>query len=339
MRDPRGSLSREPAMYKDHTVSVVVPAYNEEDSVGEVIRTVPEWIDRVYVIDDGSTDDTWNEIQTHAAAVNEAHDGELERHIVPIQHEENRGVGGAIKTGYQQSLADGIDIATVMAGDAQMDPALLERYIDPIAEGEADYTKGNRFLHEDIEHMPRFRRFGNQVLSTLTKIASGYWGISDSQNGYAAISREALEAIELDELYEFYGYCNDLLVKLNVAGMRVMDIPHSSDYLYDEDWDSHISLDSYVPRVSFMLLRNFGWRLRKKYLSPPHPMALLYGAGVSLGVVGVLGTVAALATQENGKTGVLGVLAGTVLFLAGVLLDRETETALERQGDQPERGQ
>ncbi|WP_255194926.1 glycosyltransferase family 2 protein [Halorarius litoreus] len=322
-------------MYKDHTVSVVVPAYNEEDSVGEVIRTVPEFVDRVYVVDDGSTDDTWSEIQRHAAAVNEAHDGELDRHIVPIQHEQNRGVGGAIKTGYQQSLADGIDIATVMAGDAQMDPALLERYIDPIAEGLADYTKGNRFLHEDIEEMPRFRRFGNQVLSTLTKISSGYWGISDSQNGYAAISREALEAIELDELYEFYGYCNDLLVKLNVAGMRVMDIPHSSDYLYDEDWDSHISLDSYVPRVSFMLLRNFGWRLRKKYLTPPHPMALLYGVGAALGVVGVLGTLAAVATRDGGETGLVSLVFGVVLFLTGAALDRELEPDLEQQGETP----
>lgn len=321
-------------MYKEHTVSVVVPAYNEEDSVGEVIRTVPEFVDRVYVVDDGSTDDTWTEIQNHAAAVNEDHDGELESRIVPVQHEENRGVGGAIKTGYQRTLADGIDIATVMAGDAQMDPALLERYIDPIAENEADYTKGNRFLHEDIEAMPRFRNAGNVALSTLTKVASGYWDISDSQNGYAAISHEALEAIELDELYEYYGYCNDLLVKLNVAEMRVMDIPHSSDYLYDEDWSSHIQLGEYIPRVSLMLLRNFLWRLREKYASPLHPMALLYGVGTSLGATGLLGLLAG--RKESRQSGLLGIVLGVLLFVAGVAVDRTTDATLQRQGEHPE---
>ena len=251
-------------MYNEHTVAVVIPAYNESGFVGDVIDTLPAFVDRVYAIDDQSTDDTWAEITDTADRINDsvtATDGgaNFEQQVVAIQHDENRGVGGAIKTGYLRARDDGIDVTAVMGGDGQMDPTILERIIEPVVDGEADYAKGNRLVYEaDHEQMPGFRRLGNRILTLLTKVASGYWQVGDPQMGYTAISLDALHDADIENMYEFYGYCNDLLVRLNVTGHRVADVPSPLNY---GDEHSDISYLTYVPRVSLMLLRTFLWRL------------------------------------------------------------------------------
>ncbi len=298
-------------MYREHTVGVVVPAYNEEGFVGEVIDTMPEYVDRVYVVDDQSTDGTWDEINrqaekanAEATAVHHGREtvtsdeepalaidgGELsfDRRIIPIQHEKNRGVGGAIKTGYKQALDDEIDITAVMGGDGQMDPDILYKFLDPIVEDEADYTKGNRLLYKEYrEGMSKWRFFGNSILTFLTKIASGYWKTMDPQNGYAAISYYALDNVGIDSMYEYYGYCNDLLVKLNAKGMRVADIAMPAVY---GDEESSIKYSTYIRKVSVMLVQNFLWRLKTKYLVLDfHPLSLFYLFGAATTTLGLLG--------------------------------------------------
>lgn len=317
-------------MYREHTIGVVIPAYNEEGYVGEVIDTLPDFVDRTYVVDDGSTDNTWEEIQDHAAAYNEENTPDAPAYdeaVVPIQHEENRGVGGGIKTGYQHALADDIDITTVMGGDGQMDPDVLTKFLDPIVDDVADYTKGNRFMRsEDLDAMPQFRLVGNSILSLLTKIASGYWKIADPQNGYTAISREALQQASIDEMYEYYGYCNDLLVKLNAENLRVADIAHSADSVYDEEnWKSHIEYDEYIPKVSWMLLRNFIWRLNRKYLIKDfNPIAFLYyfGAGVSALSLGG-GAVALRKQTKDSGSWTLSLFFGIALLILAMVFDME----------------
>jgi len=330
-------------MYRDHTVAAVVPAYNESGFVGAVIDRIPSFVDRAYVVDDGSTDDTWAEINRHAAVRNDAHDGRFADLVLPIQHDHNRGVGGAIKTGYQRAREEGIDVTVVLGGDDQMDPDELTRYIDPIVEGVAEYTKGNRFARpEDRAAMPRFRLFGNVVLSYLTKIASGYWGSMDSQNGYTAISLPALERTDIDGMYEYYGYCNDLLVRLNVADVRIADVPRSSNYAYSEGWKSHIDYTEYIPRVSVMLFRSFGWRLREKYLLESYnPLALLYPIGISALTAGSAGLANALARRRNddGGSWFLSMIAGALLVLYAGVLDREDNEHLERQIQPHEAGE
>ncbi|MFP8956775.1 glycosyltransferase family 2 protein [Natrialbaceae archaeon A-CW3] len=290
-------------MYRDHSIGVVVPAYNEEGFVGDVIETMPEYVDRVYVIDDASTDGTWNEIKHFAQRANRTRqmirpqepaststDGGVafDRQVVPIQHETNRGVGGAIKTGYTRALADDIDITAVMGGDGQMDPELLPRFLDPIAEGEADYAKGNRLLYKEYRRgMSPWRFFGNSILTFLTKIASGYWKMMDPQNGYTAISNHALENVGIGDMYEYYGYCNDLLVKLNAKGMRIADVAMPAHY---GDEESDIEYPTYIRKVSGMLLRNFLWRLKTRYLVLDfHPLALFYLFGAVAATLGTLG--------------------------------------------------
>ncbi|EJN57199.1 glycosyltransferase family 2 protein [Halogranum rubrum] len=323
-------------MYREHTIGIVVPAYNEEGYVGNVIDTFPDFVDRAYVIDDASTDDTWTEIQEHAAAYNETHTSGaagFDDVVVPIQHEENRGVGGGIKTGYLAALDEDIDVVTVMGGDGQMDPNVLTKFIDPIVDDVADYTKGNRFMRtEDLDAMPQFRLVGNSVLSLLTKIASGYWKIADPQNGYTAISKEALQQAPIEDMYEYYGYCNDLLVKLNAENLRVADIAHSADSVYDdEDWKSHIEYDEYIPRVSFMLLRNFIWRLNRKYLLTDfNPVALLYYFGAGVSAVSLGGILTSLRNRkESSGSWTLSLFLGIALLLFAMVFDMEANSDKE----------
>lgn len=329
-------------MYRNHSIGVVIPAYNESGFVGDVIETVPDYVDRVYVIDDGSTDGTWDEIQTAANRVNDAErpgdsqHPEFERRVVPIRHDENRGVGGAIKTGYQRARDDRINITAVMGGDGQMRPSALDRFLDPIVEGRADYTKGNRLIEAETRSgMPQFRKIGNYILSGLTKIASGYWGIGDPQNGYTAISLRALDTIELDEMYEFYGYCNDILVKLNVHGFHVEDIPRTCNYA---DEESHIDYRTYIPRVSGMLLRNYLWRLREQYLRGSfHPAAVCYTIGMATGVLGTV--LAGVEAASNGRrsrgvsNAIKTTVVGGLVFLIGTVFERKRHESLDSAGE------
>ena len=324
-------------MYRDLTVAVVVPAYNESGYVGDVIDGLPDFVDRAYVVDDGSTDDTWSEITEHAARRNATHDGRYDDLVVPIQHGENRGVGGAIKTGYQRAREEGLDATAVLGGDDQMDPTELKKYLDPIVEGKADYTKGNRFADPDYwAKMPRFRLLGNVILSYLTKVASGYWDSMDSQNGYTAISLDALERTDIDGMYEFYGYCNDLLVRLNAADVEIADVARSSEYAYTDGWKSHIDYREYVPRVSGMLLRSWLWRLRRKYLLTRfEPIAPLYALGSTVLGASLLGLLSSMVRRDRDATGtwVVAVTLGALTFLAGAILDREDNRDLTVQID------
>jgi len=209
-------------MYRDRNIAVVVPAYNEELLIEPTLTSIPACVDRIYVVDDCSRDRTRERIAT--SIVQDAR-------IIPLFHKENTGVGAAIVTGYRAALADRIDITAVMAGDNQMDPTFLPKLLDPIIDGKADYTVGNRLINPEFRKgMSRWRFIGNSTLTLLTKIASGYWQLVDPQNGYTAISKRALETIPLDAVYPRYGYCNDILVRLNVYGFRVKNVPHPARY-------------------------------------------------------------------------------------------------------------
>ena len=265
-------------MYRDKTIGVVVPAYNEEQLVGQVIDTMPDYVDRVYVVDDCSKDNTLKVIRKHSKIQNARDYGDVrpfKKRIVPIHHAKNKGVGGAIKTGYLRAIDDEIDVTAVMGGDAQMKPEHLYKLLDPIIDGEADYTKGNRLLFWQFrKEMTRWRFFGNALLTFLTKISSGYWKTMDPQNGYTAISKFALKNINIKDMYEFYGYCNDILVKLNVEDMTVADVAIPA--VYGEE-SSGIRYRSYIIKVSRLLTRNFFWRMKTKYLLLDfHPLALFY---------------------------------------------------------------
>ena len=204
-------------MYKNKTVCVVAPAYNESTQIGKVIETMPAWVDRIVVVDDASRDDT-------AAVVEEIR--RQNSRVELLRHTVNLGCGGALKTGYKWAIENDFDITVRMDGDGQMSPDDLPALLDPVAAGQADYAKGNRlFTGEAYKRIPRVRYFGNAFLSLLTKIASGYWHVADFQSGYTAINKKALHTIDWDRMYARYGQPNDLPVRLNTYNFRVVKVP------------------------------------------------------------------------------------------------------------------
>jgi len=249
-------------MYQKYKLGIVIPAYNEEKLIAATIKAMLPAADRLYVIDDASTDRTCQAIESFP-----------DKRICLISHKTNQGVGAAITTGYRQFMQEGLDIAVVMAGDNQMRATYLPDLLRPIIAREADYSKGNRLTRlNHTKGMSKWRLFGNFTLTLLTKIASGYWKIGDPQNGYTAITREALKRIDLDNVYPRYGYPNDMLVKLNVAGCKVVDVPIPAIYGTEK---SKIKYSVFITKVSPLLLRGFIWRLKTRYFAhqPAHSLA------------------------------------------------------------------
>jgi hypothetical protein len=175
-----------------------------------------------------------------------------------------------------------------MAGDNQMDPAYLPRFLDPIINRQADYAVGNRLQGTEYSKgMPPWRFFGNALLTLLTKIASGYWQLMDPQNGYTAISRRALERMDPNKIYPRYGYCNDILVKLNAYGFKAVNINHPARYNIGEK--SGIRYRTYIFRLSRLLLRDFLWRLKEKYIILNfHPLIFFYLFGVIIIIISII---------------------------------------------------
>jgi glycosyltransferase involved in cell wall biosynthesis len=262
-------------------VAVVVPAFQEEELVAETLRGIPEVVDRIYVVDDASTDATAERARAHG-----------DPRVEVIVHERNEGVGAAIVTGYRQAIAEEIGVTVVMAADNQMDPSELVGLVEPVARGEVDYAKANRLVSgEAWEVIPRSRYLGNAILSLLTKIASGYWHVADSQAGYTAISLETLRRLDLGNVYRRYGFPNDMLVHLNVWNARVRDVP--SRPIYGVGERSGIKIRKVVPRISWLLVKGFFWRLREKYVIRDfHPLVFFYALGILMTLAGlVLGAI------------------------------------------------
>jgi len=266
-------------MYQGKTVAVVVPAYNEEKLIGKVLKTVPTFVDHLVVVDDASKDRTADLVREYQKD---------DSRVVFLQLKKNQGVGGAIVAGYKWARDHEIEISVVMAGDAQMDPHDLPRLLDPIVNGETDYSKGNRlFTGKAWRIIPKTRYLGNAVLSFLTKIASGYWHIADSQSGYTAVTLRVLQTLDLDGIYKRYGMPNDLLVKLNLYQFRVRDIPINPIYGVGER--SYMKIYKVIFTLSFLLFRLFYWRLKEKYIIRDfHPLVLFYLLGFFLTPIGIV---------------------------------------------------
>jgi glycosyltransferase involved in cell wall biosynthesis len=268
-------------VYRGKSIALVIPARNEERLIGPTLESVPELVDHVYVIDDGSTDGTGVQVDRVRAA---------DPRVELIRHDRNQGVGQAIITGYRRSSQQGYDIAVVVGGDHQMPMEQIPDLLDPLVDGHVDYTKGNRFLMPEtgLEDMPWSRFLGNALISIMTKIASGYYKVFDVVDGFTAITRRAIDMINWDHAWKGYGYPMDFLVRLNAYGLKVRDVPRRAIYLEGER-QSQIKGLSYALRVSPMLTRDFFWRLCARYLVRDfHPLFFFYLLGLVLFPVGVV---------------------------------------------------
>jgi len=258
-------------MYENNSIAVIVPCFNEGRMLTRVLSTIPDYVDRIFVVDDRSADNT--------ADIARQFEQDQPGRVVLIQHTENQGVGGAIATGYKRARDEDLDVAAVMAGDGQMAPEDLADILSPVVNDECDYSKGNRLFTGDAWNMiPHIRYLGNAVLSLLTKIASGYWHVADSQSGYTAINKKALQAIDWDSMYKRYGQPNDLLVRLNVHNFRVRDVPVKPVYGIGEQ--SGLRPIRVIPGLSFLLFRLFLFRMLHKYVIRDfHPLLFFYFMG------------------------------------------------------------
>ncbi len=312
-------------MLHGKTIAVTVPAYNEEKQIGMVIETMPDFVDRIVIVNDGSIDATADAVIEHIKCDNS--NGICVRKIEPLKeetiynradivlnemreeekrfypeheiyndndydrvvliNEKNSGVGSAIAMGYKWCRDHGIDCTAVMAGDGQMDPSELLSIVNPVVNEGVDYVKGNRLSHPAAKVIvPQIRYFGNNILSLMTKIASGYWSVSDTQTGYTAISLNALNRIDIHNIYHSYGCPNDILVKLNIANCTLKEVPIKPVYNVGEE--SKMKILKVVPRLSGLLIRSFFKRIWIKYLVDSfHPLFIMYFFGMIMGVIDI----------------------------------------------------
>jgi glycosyltransferase involved in cell wall biosynthesis len=295
-------------MYRKNSIALVVPAYNEERLIKPTLENVPELVDRVYVVDDGSKDKTAFVIKRIM---------QKDKRIILLSHPKNLGLGQAIITGYKRAFADNMDITVVVGGDYQMDLGEVKNFLDPIVDNVADFTKGNRFLFSDTmkKKMPFTRLLGNTMLSFITKMSTGYWKIFDSNDGYTAISHDALGRISWDQAWKWYGYNGDWMARFNVANIRIKDIPRKPIYLKGER-QSQIKVLRYVRRVWPHLTRMFFWRLSKKYLIRDfHPLVMFYFMSLLLMFLGALAAIDILVVRIIG-----GNISGNFVILCALCL-------------------
>jgi glycosyltransferase involved in cell wall biosynthesis len=286
----------------DLRIAVVIPAYRVKKHILSVIGQIGAEVDRIYVIDDKCPEETGKFAQAQVTDTR-----------VSVQfNEHNLGVGGAVMAGYRCALADGIDIVIKIDGDEQMDPALVPRVIQPIIEGRADYTKGNRFFNlAQIRKMPALRLFGNAVLSFLNKLSSGYWDIFDPTNGYTAIHTDILRELPLDKISNRYFFESDMLFRLNLQKAVVVDIP--MDAKYGEEV-SNLKISRVAGEFLLKHFRNFGKRIFYNYYLRDMSLASLeLPLGLALFVFGTVFGVTQWITSASNH---VATPAGTVMLSA-----------------------
>ena len=296
-------------MFQGKNVAVVVPAFKEEKHIAQVIQGIPEFIDHIVVVDDHSPDKTYDVAKSVA-----------DNRLVVIRHETNQGVGGSIITAHKRALELGSDVNVVMAGDNQMDPDFLEKLIEPVTSGGYGFAKANRFFSTNsFKGMPKYRVFGNVILTFLTKASSGYWHLFDPQNGYTAISREALSQLPLDRVSKRYDFENDLLIWLSINDVRAIDVSIPARYA---DETSTISLRKTIPHLLRTLHRGFWRRILLKYvLKSFSAIALLFFSGLFLFWVGMFVGIFAIINSIGPQSASAGtILLAVVPAMTGVQL-------------------
>jgi dolichol-phosphate mannosyltransferase len=208
-------------MSKNQTIGVIIPSYKVKKHILEVISKIGKEVHKIYVVDDKCPELSGEFVKTYCK----------DKRVKVLFHEENQGVGGAMVTGYKEAIKDNISIVVKIDGDEQMDPSLIPIFIKPILEGQADYTKGNRFFNlEFLKKMPTVRLIGNAGLSFITKISSGYWDMMDPTNGYTAIHVNILRVLPLNKIDKRYFFESDMLFRLNTVRAVVLDIPMMAKY-------------------------------------------------------------------------------------------------------------
>jgi dolichol-phosphate mannosyltransferase len=234
-------------------ISVVIPCYKVTRHIVDVLAAIGPEVGTIYCVDDACPDRSGDFIERNVS----------DPRVRVLRNPVNQGVGGAMITGYRQAIADDALVIVKIDGDGQMDPRLVPTFIAPILDGEADYTKGNRFWDlSEIRQMPMVRRVGNLGLSFLAKASTGYWDIFDPTNGYTAIHAKVAERLPFDSISRRYFFETDMLFRLNTVRAVVVDIPMDARY---GDESSGLKASSIFFEFLFKHARNLGKRIAYNY--------------------------------------------------------------------------
>lgn len=292
-------------------VAVCIPVYNESSQISKVLDTIPDFVDHIIVVDDGSADDTKQKVKLKASS---------DKRIVLVIHQENQGVGAGIESGYRKSLEFSPDIVCVMAGDQQCNPNDLIKLCKPIIDGRADYTKINRLANPNfMKLVPRVRLVGNTILSLLTRFSTGYWSITDSQGGYTAAHVSVIQYLVQVGLYPRYGVPNDILSKLSYYQFKVIDVPSQPIY-YVGDRSKLVPHKVAIP-IFYLILRGFFKRIffYNLFLNPT-PVPFIYGLGFIMLGVGIPTSMLVVLQGVSGTVDVIDYISSLLLSLFGINL-------------------
>lgn len=238
---------------KTPVIAVVIPSFKVRDHILNVIDSISPEVSKIYVVDDCCPDCTGDFVQSSCK----------DERVRVIRNVENKGVGGAVMTGYEAALADSAEIIVKVDGDGQMNPELIPDFVAPILAGEADYTKGNRFFNiEGISAMPNARLLGNAILSFLNKLSSGYWNIFDPTNGFTAIHKEVAMRLPFKKISQRYFFETDMLFRLNTLRAVIVDVPMDAKY---SDETSSLRISEIIGEFFFKHIRNFAKRIFYNY--------------------------------------------------------------------------
>ncbi len=311
-------------MYRDLRVAAILPCYNEEKLIAKTIETLPDFVDYIIAVDDNSTDKTLEIIKDQS---------KHNQRVIPIHLDPNEGIGGAYIHGFEWTLKHKVDLIFTMAGDAQCNPDYMSIMADTLIDKNLDYVKANRFAHlEDLKKMPPFRRVGNTVITILTKFASGYYSIFDSQNGYGVFRQKTLENLPFEHIGRRYDYENTLLIALAIMSARIKDEPVPA--IYGEEV-STIPVFKTTMRALKVVWQGFWRRIYYKYVVYNfHPIALFLLGGLTLGGLGflfgaylIVAKVLSDATPSSGSVmlAVLPIILGFQMILSAITMDMNNE--------------
>lgn len=295
------------------SVHVVIPSYKVTAHILDLISRIGPEVGTILVVDDACPEGSGELVQQ------QCHDPRVR----VMFHDDNRGVGGAVMTGYREAIRTGADVIVKLDGDGQMDPALLPAFIAPILAGVADYTKGNRFYDlRYISRMPAMRLAGNAALSFMAKFSTGYWDIFDPTNGYTAISGRSAAMLPLDRISERYFFESDILFRLGTFRAVVRDVPMDAHY---GDEVSNLKIGKVLPEFFSKHIRNFAKRIFYGYFLRDVSVAsleLLCGTALLLfGIVyGGWHWWQSISSGQTAATGVIMLAAMPVLIGLQLLL-------------------
>jgi dolichol-phosphate mannosyltransferase len=310
-------------------IHVVIPAYQVEQHIVDLIGRIDSSIEKIWVIDDACPKGSGKLVESKVK----------DKRVKVLYNAENQGVGGAVVAGYKAALETGAEVVVKLDGDGQMHPEDIATLVRPIELGEADYTKGNRFDSlDDLYLMPRIRIFGNAVLSLWSKISSGYWGVTDPTNGFTAIHRAVLSKLELDKLSKRYFFESDMLFRLNISGAVVEDVALPARYGNEK---SNLKIRKVLVEFPIKHTKNLLKRIFYRYYlrewsiaSFELPLALglgIFGAWFGLSSFFAAAEAGRATTAGQATIASLAIILGVQLMLSFLAYDIQSEPRIPKQ--------